>query len=106
MFIEGEKEILKIIEIFSNERLEFIAGDKIQEMFADDVVSLVEKCYREPWKMDIGQVMWYGAKVKDKPNYGKNSRNTALKPIVLTLVSKQDLETRYKPDRKATRNRI
>lgn len=71
---------------------QFIAGDKIQEMFADDVVSLVEKCYREPWKMDIGQVMWYGAKVKDKPNYGKNSKNTALAPVILTLVSEQDLE--------------
>ncbi len=71
---------------------QFIAGEKIQDMFAEDLVGLVKKCYRDPWKMDVGQVMWYGAKISEKPHYGKNSRNTPLTPVVLTLVSKEDLE--------------
>jgi hypothetical protein len=71
---------------------QFIAGDKIQDMFADDVVSVVDRCYRDSWKLDVGQIMWYGVKASEKPNYGKNSKNTPLKPIVLTLVSKDDLE--------------
>ncbi len=71
---------------------QFIAGDKIQEMFASDVVNLVNKCYRDPWKLDVGQVMWYGVKVSDKPNYGKNSKNTPLTPIILTLISEEDLK--------------
>lgn len=71
---------------------QFIAGDKIQEMFAEDLVGLVKKCYREPWKMDVGQVMWYGVKASEKPRYGRNCRNTPLTPVVLTLVSKGDLE--------------
>jgi Protein of unknown function (DUF1670). len=71
---------------------QFIAGDKIQQMFADDVVDLVKKCYKDPWKLDVGQILWYGVKVSEKPNYGKNSKNTPLTPIILTLVSKEDLE--------------
>lgn len=71
---------------------QFIAGDKIQDMFASDVVDLVNKCYLDPWKLDVGQVLWYGVKSSEKPNYGKNSMNTPLTPIVLTLISKADLE--------------
>jgi hypothetical protein len=71
---------------------QFIAGDKIQEMFANDVVGVVDRCYRDSWKLDVGQIMWYGVKASEKPNYGKNSKNTPLTPIVLTLVSKDDLE--------------
>ena len=36
--------------------------------------------------------MWYGVKASEKPNYGKNSKNTPLNPIVLTLISKDNLE--------------
>lgn len=71
---------------------QFIAGEKIQQMFANDVVELVNKCQKDPWKLDVGQIMWYGAKASEKPNYGKNSMNTPLTPVVLTLISKTDLE--------------
>jgi predicted transcriptional regulator len=71
---------------------QFIAGDKIQEMFANDLVEVVRKSYREPWKLEVGQILWYGVKASEKPNYGKNSKKTPLTPIVLTLISKEDLE--------------
>ena len=71
---------------------QFIAVDKIQQMFASDVVDLVNECYKDPWKLDVGQILWYGVEVSEKPNYGKNSKNTPLTPIVLTLISKKDLE--------------
>lgn len=70
---------------------QFIAGDKIQEMFVNDLVEVVRKSYREPWKLEVGQILWYGVKTSEKPNYGKNSKNTPLTPIVLTLISKEDL---------------
>ena len=80
-----------LIDLIQRE-YQFIAGDKIQEMFANDVVHLVKSCYREPWKLDVGQVMWYGVKRSAKPSYGRNSKNTPLTPVVLTLVSREDLE--------------
>jgi predicted transcriptional regulator len=71
---------------------QFIAGDKIQQMFASEVVDLVDKCYKDPWKLDVGQILWSGVKASEKPSYGKNSKNTTFAPIVLTLISKKDLE--------------
>ena len=71
---------------------QFIAGEKIQDMFAADVVDLVNNCYKDPWKLDVGQILWFGVKVLEKPNYGKNSKNTPLTPIVLTMISKEDLD--------------
>ena len=38
---------------------QFIAGDKIQEMFADDLLEVVSKAYLEPWKLEVGQILWY-----------------------------------------------
>jgi len=73
---------------------QFIAGDKIQEMFADDLLEVVSKAYLEPWKLEVGQILWYGAKASEKPNYGKNSKKTPLTPVVLTLISERDLEMR------------
>lgn len=71
---------------------QFIAGEKIQDMFAADLVDLVNNCYKDPWKLDVGQILWFGVKVLEKPNYGKNSKNTPLTPIVLTMISKEDLD--------------
>jgi hypothetical protein len=42
--------------------------------------------------LEVGQILWYGAKASEKPNYGKNSKKTPLTPVVLTLISKDDLE--------------
>ncbi|MGP8328923.1 MAG: DUF1670 domain-containing protein, partial [Methanosarcinaceae archaeon] len=71
---------------------QFITGEKIQNLFVSDLVDLVEKCYREPWQLDVGQIMWFGVKILQKPNYGKNSKNTPLTPVVLTLISKDDID--------------
>ncbi|MDI6811307.1 MAG: DUF1670 domain-containing protein [archaeon] len=38
--------------------------------------------------------MWYGVKTSSKPSYGRNSKNTPLTPVVLTLIAKDDLELR------------
>jgi len=71
---------------------QFITGEKIQNLFVSDLVDLVEKCYREPWQLDVGQIMWFGVKIPEKPNYGQNSKNTPLTPVVLTLISKDDID--------------
>ena len=75
-----------------NRDYQFIVGEKIQDMFASDIVDLVNTCYKEPWKLDVGQILWYGAAVDEKPNYGKNSSKTRLTPCILTLINKEDLE--------------
>ena len=75
-----------------NREYQFIVGDKVQDMFARDMVELVKQCYRDPWKLDVGQILWYGVSADEKPNYGKNSKNTRLTSLILTLIHKKDLE--------------
>ena len=61
-------------------------------MLKSEFILPLYNCYKDPWKLDVGQILWYGVKASEKPNYGKNSKNTPLTPIVLTLISKDNLE--------------
>lgn len=83
-----QDQIKKLVE----QDYQFIAGERIQDMLADDIVQLVNQCYKQSWQLDVGQIVWYGAAVDEKPGYGKNSRKTVLKPVMLTLVSSDDLQ--------------
>jgi Protein of unknown function (DUF1670) len=43
---------------------QFIAGGKIQKMFANDLLEAVNKSYRDPWKLEVGQILWYGRRLR------------------------------------------
>lgn len=72
----------------------FITGQKVQDMFARDLVSLVDENYKDPFSITMGQVQWSGVPVEFKASYGRNGKNTPLKPIVLTLFSQKDIDDR------------
>lgn len=71
-----------------------ISGDKVREMFAQDIVKIVREEFREIDSLEVGQMLWMGVHKDDRPSYGKNARKTHMVPITLTLVSKEDLEMR------------
>lgn len=68
-----------------------ISGDKVQNMFAKDIVKLVQNVYREPNMLEVGQILWMGVDEEERPSYGKNAFNTRFRPVVLTPISKDDL---------------
>jgi hypothetical protein len=68
-----------------------VAGDKVRNMFAKDIVRLVQNVYREPSMMEVGQILWMGVAETEKPSYGKNAYNTRFRPVILTPISKEDL---------------
>ena len=72
----------------------FVVGKKVQDMFAKDLVHLVDTNYLDPFKITMGQVNWSGVPIDFKASYGHNGKNTPLKPIVLTLFSQQDIDDR------------
>jgi hypothetical protein len=71
-----------------------ISGDKVREMFAKDLVELVREEFKEIDSVEVGQMLWMGVHKDDRPSYGKNSRNTHMIPITLTLISNEDLDMR------------
>lgn len=72
----------------------FIVGKKVQDMFARDLVNLAEQNYKDPFLITMGQVHWSGVPIEFKASYGRNGKNTPLKPIVLTLFSQKDIDDR------------
>lgn len=75
-----------------NEDYPFVSGSKVQEMFASDIVGVFKKQLKDMEPGTPGQFSWLAASVKDKPHYGQNARNTKCEPVMLTLVSKKDID--------------
>ena len=75
-----------------NEDYPFVSGSKVQDMFASDIVGVLKKQLKDMEPGTPGQFSWLAASVKDKPHYGQNARNTKCVPVMLTLVSKEEID--------------
>jgi len=86
---QGMKEEIKAL---IEKDYSMISGEKVREMFASDILRLIEQ--RQDYAMDIdsGQVMWLGVKREERQNYGKNASNTEIVPVKLTLLSAEDID--------------
>ncbi|RLG34739.1 hypothetical protein DRN80_02935 [Methanosarcinales archaeon] len=86
---QGMKEEIKAL---IEKDYSMISGEKVREMFASDILRLIEQ--RQDYAMDIdsGQVMWLGVKREGRQNYGKNASNTEIVPVKLTLLSAEDID--------------
>jgi len=83
----------QIIDLLESQ-YNFIVGKKVQDMFAKDLVKLVDSNYLDPFMITMGQINWSGVPVEFKASYGHSGKNTPLQPIVLTLFSQQDIDDR------------
>jgi predicted transcriptional regulator len=83
----------QIIELIRRD-YSMISGDKVQQMFAEDLIRLIDSNLKEPWRMDVGQVLWLAADLNERPRYGKNAKDIKLIPVSLTLVNNEDLLAR------------
>ena len=86
---QGMKEEIKAL---IERDYSMISGEKVREMFASDILRLIEQ--RQDYAMDIdsGQVLWLGVKREERQNYGKNASNTEIVPVKLTLLSAEDID--------------
>lgn len=71
-----------------------IAGNKPRQMLAGDIVKLVSKEFKNLDRFEPGQALWLGVDVNDRPSFGKNAQKTILKPVIITIWSKEDLDMR------------
>ena len=82
-----------IVQLIARDYHSF-GGNKVRAMFAKDIVNLVSEKYRSMESIDVGELLWLGVDVRDRPSYGKNARTTRLVPVVLTLLNKEDIKMR------------
>ena len=77
-----------------NQEYKFLGGDKIQDMFIDDLLIQFEKHLKDGWKLDAGQVVWWAAHKDEMPGRNKTIENTRMVPVILSIASQDDLKLR------------
>ena len=86
---QGMKEDIKAL---IEKDYSMISGEKVKELFASDILRLIERRQDYVMKIDSGQVLWLGVKKEEKQNYGKNASNTEIVPVTLTLLAPSDID--------------
>lgn len=75
------------------DKYRFMGGEEIIQFIVDDILDLVEQEYRSMDVMRKGQILWDGVAVKQKRKPGRalNMKETRTKPIVLSLITEEDI---------------
>jgi predicted transcriptional regulator len=67
-------------------------GPSVAQLFADRVHALYERFHPPGSRFSFGQVLWIAVANDDRPGAGKRLQDTRLVPIVLDLVTAQDID--------------
>ncbi|MFQ5801006.1 MAG: DUF1670 domain-containing protein [Candidatus Hydrothermarchaeales archaeon] len=63
----------------------------VAETLADRVLEIVKEYSPDRSTVKPGQVVWLAVDIEDRPGRGKSMSMTRLKPVILTLVSEEDV---------------
>jgi len=86
-FANAVKQLLKM-------EYKFLAGEKIQDMFIEDLLVEFNRHLKDSWKLDAGQVVWWAAHKNEYPGRNKTIENTKMIPVILSVASQEDLKLR------------
>jgi hypothetical protein len=67
-------------------------GPTVTQLFSERVEQLFERFHPQRSRFKVGQVLWAAVAVDDPPARGKRIEDTRLVPIVLDLVTAQDID--------------
>jgi biotin operon repressor len=88
------KGIESAIKHLINEEYAFIGGEKIQEMFANDMVRLFREYSRDPWNLEVGQTLWFAVDKSEKPGPAKTLAKMRITPVILSVTHEEDRQMR------------
>lgn len=81
-------------------------GPAVTRLFADKVSELFERCHPPTSRVKVGQVLWLAVAADDRPGRSKRIEQTRLVPVLLDLVTPQDIDATSTPgQRLETRRR-
>jgi hypothetical protein len=69
-----------------------VFGPAVTQLFADKIDTLYERFHPPLSRFHVGQVFWAGVAVDDPPSRDKRIEHTRLIPVVLDLVTPQDID--------------
>jgi hypothetical protein len=85
-----------------------VFGPAITKLFADKIDELYARFHPPASRFRIGQILWAAVAVDDLPGRDKRIEDTRLVPVILDLVTTQDIEdaTAVRSRRETRRNKI
>jgi hypothetical protein len=69
-----------------------VFGPAVTRLFADKIDALYERFHPPRSRLKAGQVFWAAVAIDDPPNRDKRIENTRLVPVILDLVTVQDID--------------
>ena len=67
-------------------------GAEVTQLFAKQVVELFQQFHKDRQRIGVGQVVWSAVAVDDPPARNKTIENTRLVPVVLDLLTSEDID--------------
>ena len=74
-------------------------GPAVTELFATQVEQLFQKFHRRRDRVGWGQIVWLAVATDDLPSYGKRIEDTQLVPVILDLVTRDDIDPPWRTRR-------
>lgn len=88
------KGFTNAIKLMLKQEYKFMGGDRIQDMFVQDLLKEFNRHLKDGWKLDAGQTVWWAAHKDETPGRNKTIENTRMVPVVLSIASQDDLKLR------------
>ena len=88
------KGFTNAVKLMLNQEYKFLGGERIQDMFIQDLLQEYNKHLKDGWKLDAGQTVWWAVHKSEKPSRSKTIENTRMVPVVLSIASIEDLKLR------------
>jgi hypothetical protein len=71
-----------------------LGGPKVIELFVKELKSMVDQYYPPITNLKMGQMLWFAVAKDEKTGYGKSMKNLRLRPVVLSVVTYDDIQKR------------
>lgn len=92
--LRKHKGFANSVKLMLRTEYKFMGGDKIQDMFVQDLLKELNRHFKDGTKMDAGQTVWWAVHKDETPGRNKTIENTRIVPVVLTIASQDDLKLR------------
>lgn len=69
-----------------------LGGPKVIELLVEELKAIVERYYPPITNLRMGQMLWFAVAKEEKGGYGKSMKNLRLRPVVLSVVTYEDIQ--------------
>ncbi len=90
----AEKSFRAALRRFIREEFPRLGGEKVVALFMEELLGLIESHHLTRDRVGVGQLLWYAVDAEDPPFRHKRMADTRLVPVLLSLVTPEDVEER------------